>query len=73
MGSLEDIQTIKSQTNRGTGSEMDHVENVLCIMTGCSTLALKDYKRKHDELCLNIHWALCKKYFSKSMLKVLRW
>ena len=25
-------------------------------------LAQKEYKRRHDKVCLNIHWALCKKY-----------
>ena len=25
-------------------------------------LAQKEYKRRHDKLCFNIHWALCKKY-----------
>ena len=31
----------------------------------CSThsmLAQKHYKRRHDKVCLNIHWGLCKKY-----------
>ena len=39
-----------------------HVENVLHIVRGCSMLAQKEYKRRHDKLCFNIHWALCKKY-----------
>ena len=39
-----------------------HVENVLHIVSGCSILAQKEYKRRHDKVCLNIHWALCKKY-----------
>ena len=25
-------------------------------------LAQKDYKRRHDKVCLNIDWALSKKY-----------
>ena len=25
-------------------------------------LAQKEYKRRHDKVCLNIHWTLCKKY-----------
>ena len=25
-------------------------------------LAQKEYKGRHDKVCLNIHWALCKKY-----------
>ena len=39
-----------------------HVENVLHIVSGCSILAQKEYKRRHDKVCLNIHWALCNKY-----------
>ena len=39
-----------------------HVENVLHIVSGCTSLAQKEYKRRHDKYCLNIHWALCKKY-----------
>ena len=37
------------------------VENVLHIASGCST-GQKEYKRRHDKVCLNIHWVLCKKY-----------
>ena len=39
-----------------------HVENVLHVVSGCSMLAQKEYKRRHDKLCLSIHWALCQKY-----------
>ena len=39
-----------------------HVENILCIVSGCSMLVQKEYKRRHNKVCLNIHWALCKKY-----------
>ena len=39
-----------------------HVENVLHIVSSCSMLAQKEYKRRHDKVCLNIHWALCKTY-----------
>ena len=38
------------------------MENVLHIVSGCTSLAQKEYKRRHDKYCLNIHWALCKKY-----------
>ena len=37
------------------------VENVLHIVSCCSMLAQKEYKR-HDKICLNTYWALCKKY-----------
>ena len=39
-----------------------HVENIPYIVSGWSMLAQKQYKRRHDKVCLNIHWALCKKY-----------
>ena len=32
-----------------------HIENVLRIVSGCDTLAQKDYKRRHDQVCLKIH------------------
>ena len=35
-----------------------HVESVMHIATGCSMLAQKDYKIRHNKVCLNIHWAL---------------
>ena len=38
------------------------MENVLHIVSGCSMLAQKGYKGRHHKVCLNIQWALCKKY-----------
>ena len=40
----------------------EKTENVTHIISACSTLAQKEYKKRHDKVCLNIHWALCKKY-----------
>ena len=37
------------------------VENVLHIVSGCS-IGQKEYKRRHNKVCLNIHWVFCKKY-----------
>ena len=37
-----------------------HVENVLHIVSDCNMLAQKEYKRRHNKVCLNIHWALCR-------------
>ena len=45
------------------------MENVLHIVSGCSMLAQKEYKRRHDKTCLNSHWALCKKYGVKKYVK----
>ena len=38
------------------------LETITDIVSGCTTLAQKDYKRRHDKICLNVHWLLCKKY-----------
>ena len=38
------------------------MNNVFHIVSGCSILAQKDYKRRHDKVCLNIHWELYKTY-----------
>ena len=35
-----------------------HVENVLHIVSGCSVLVRKKYKRRHRNICLNTHWVL---------------
>ena len=44
-------------------ADYEHMlENVLHIVSGCSILAQKGYKKRQDKVCLNIHWALCKKY-----------
>ena len=32
------------------------------IASACKLLAQRDYKRRHDRLCLNMHWNLSKKY-----------
>ena len=40
----------------------NNVESVTHIVSACSILAQKDYKRRHDKVCLNLHWNLCKKY-----------
>ena len=32
-----------------------HMENVLHIVSGYSMLAQKEYKRRHNKACLNIH------------------
>ena len=37
-------------------------ENVTHIVSACKMLAQKEYKRRHDKVCLNLHWILCKKY-----------
>ena len=31
------------------------------IVSACSMLAQKD-KRRHDKVCLKLHWTLCRKY-----------
>ena len=36
------------------------VESVTHIISACSMLAQKNYKRRHDMLCKNLHWNICK-------------
>ena len=40
----------------------EKVENVTHIISACKTLAQKDYKRRHDKVCLHLHWCLAQKY-----------
>ena len=35
------------------------------VVSGCSVLGPKEYKRRHHKVFLNIHCALCKKYRGK--------
>ena len=42
-----------------------NTESVTHIISACPKLAQKEYKRRHDKVCLNIHWALSKKYAFK--------
>ena len=43
------------------------MENLLRIVSGCSMLAQKEYKRRHDKVCLNIHWVygvkVCERWY----------
>ena len=38
----------------------ERVENVDHVVAGCKMLAQKEYKRRHDKVCLNLHWSLCR-------------
>ena len=38
------------------------IETAMHIASACSMLAQKEYKRRHDKVCSNLHWNLCKKY-----------
>ena len=40
---------------------VEHVENVMHKVSGCSMLAQKDYKKRNGKVCLKIRWVLCKK------------
>ena len=37
-------------------------ESVWYVVTGCSNLAQKEYKKRHDKVSLRVHWELSKKY-----------
>ena len=32
------------------------------IISSCKMLAQNEYKRRHDKICSNVHWNLCKKF-----------
>ena len=37
-------------------------ENVSHIISSCKILAQREYKRRHDKMCCNVHGNLCKKF-----------
>ena len=47
----------------GKGTEVESVEPVAC---GCSGLAQREYRRRHDHMGLRVYWELCRKYGIKS-------
>ena len=32
------------------------------VISSCKMLAQREYKRRHDKICSNVHWNLCKKF-----------
>ena len=38
------------------------LETVTHVVSACSVLAQKEYKRRHDKVCANLHWNLCRKF-----------
>ena len=40
----------------------EKVESVMHMVNACSIVAQRDYKRRHNNVCLNLHWTLCIKY-----------
>ena len=40
----------------------ERVESVTHIVSACDMLVQREYKRRHDKVCLYIHWQLCKLY-----------
>ena len=47
-------------------------ENVNDVLSECSKLAQKEYKRRHDWFGTKIHWELCRKYGIKVKKKVVQ-
>ena len=52
-------KTSESDKCRMCGSA---TESVTHIISQCTVLAQKEYKRRHDKVGQNVHWQLCKKY-----------
>ena len=42
------------------------VESVGHVASGCSGLAQREYRRRHDRMGLRVYWELCRKYGIKS-------
>ena len=38
------------------------LETATHIVSACSVLAQREYKRRHDKVCANLHWNLCRKF-----------
>ena len=38
------------------------MKNVDHIVASCKMVAQKEYKRRHDKVCLNLHWSLCRNF-----------
>ena len=52
-------KTIESPFCRMFGSKN---ETVYCIVSECSKLAQREYKRRHENLARYIHWRICGKF-----------
>ena len=57
---------VKGKINKSEGDSLCRVcrkvdESIDCIVSGCSKLAQKEYKRKHDNLGKIAHWKLARK------------
>ena len=44
-------------------------ETVAHVASGCTVLAQKDYKKRHDRMGLRVYWDLCKRYGMKHSLR----
>ena len=40
----------------------EKLETVNHIVSACKVLAQREYKSRHDKVCLNLHWGLCQKF-----------
>ena len=38
------------------------MESVTHLVSACKMLTQREYKRRNDKVCQNLHWTLCKKY-----------
>jgi hypothetical protein len=52
-------KTVESDKCRICGQ---FVENVTHLISACTPLAQKEYKRRHDKVAANLHWHLSQKY-----------
>ena len=57
---------VKAKIDKSQGDSSCRVcrkvdESIDLIVSGCSKLAQKEYKRRHDNLCKIVHWKLARK------------
>ena len=56
------IDKTQKKTNSKCKLCGDRAETINHIKSGCSKLALKEYKARHDWVSKVIHWEICKKF-----------
>ena len=59
---------VKTKTDKSQGDSLRRVcrkvdKSINHIVSGCSELAQKEYKRRHDNLGKTVHWKLARKYY----------
>eukprot|EP00112_Aurelia_sp_Birch-Aquarium-sp1_P017310 Seg3997.2 transcript_id=Seg3997.2/GoldUCD/mRNA.D3Y31 product="hypothetical protein" protein_id=Seg3997.2/GoldUCD/D3Y31 len=59
--------SIKHSIDKTSGTPLcrlcgDSTETVRHIVSGCKKLAQREYRKRHDNVALRVHWEICRKY-----------